>query len=563
MMLTALYNYAQREGLLNDADYEERRIDLVVDLDENGGLQSVVETEKFMPVPRHSHSSTIEAAFAVDNSKYALGIGSAGAKPKDLKRVAACNQSFAALVASAATQFPADVALRALNLFQKSIDERRARVLRDRPADQWTGSENVVFRVAGCFVHESAGARVSWAAMRHVEAGVGRTARCLVTGRLAVPALTHPWIKRIPGTNKGQTALISFNEPAFRSMNLEQSENAPVSRDGAEGYVTALNYLLREDPSTDRRYASGIGLGNENVVLVWTKEKAPELATLLDWFDGRTAESAIETVRAPFSGLEPSESDTTDFYAVTLGGNAARVVVRDWYQTKFGTAKANIQRWFADLRLVGQDRPIAVWQLLGAIDPPGNAPVPPALAAALGRAALFGGRVPIELLRHALLRLRVPPKPQERHLLLQRVALIKLTLIRTFHQEVSVSLDEEKKEVPYLLGRLFAVLERLQGVALGDINATIRDRYFGAASATPAVVFPRLIRLSMHHLSKSGAGWLERVKGQIVGALPAEQFPQILSLEDQGLFAVGYYHQREKFFEKKETTDVDHSEEAA
>jgi len=125
--------------------------------------------------------------------------------------------------------------------------------------------------------------------------------------------------------------LVSFNAASFESMGFEQAQNAPVSREGAEGYVTALNELLSKDPSTDRRYASGIGLGNENVVLVWTKEKAPELSTLLDWFDGRTAESAIETVRAPFSGLEPSESDTTDFYAVTLVGNAARVVVRDWY----------------------------------------------------------------------------------------------------------------------------------------------------------------------------------------------------------------------------------------
>ena len=563
MMLTALYEYAQREGLLEDTDYEPRHIDVVVDLDEKGGLLAVVETDQIMAVPRHKHSVAVEPAFAVDNAKYALGIAGKGARPKDLKRASSDSRSFATLMASVAAQYPADVALRALDLFQRNIDAQRAQVLKDRPADHWTGNENVVFRVAGVFVHESPGARAGWAVRRQAGGGEAGTTRCLVTGCLAVPELTHPWIKRIPGTNKGQTALVSFNKPAFASMNLEQSQNAPVSRKGAEGYVTALNYLLRDDPSTERRYASGIGLGNENVVLVWTKENAPELSTLLDWFDGRAAESAVETVRAPFSGLEPSASDATDFYAVTLGGNAARVVVRDWYQTKFGEVKANIRRWFDDLRLVGQERPVALWQLLAAIDPPGNATVPPALATSLGRAALFGGRVPYEVLRHSLLRLRVPPKPQERHLLLQRIALVKLTLIRTFHQEVSVSLDEEKKEVPYLLGRLFAVLERLQGAALGDVNATIRDRYFGAASSTPAVVFPRLIRLSMHHAAKSGASWLERIKGQIMNALPAEQFPQLLSLEHQGLFAVGYYHQREKFFEKKQAVGTTQAEEAA
>jgi CRISPR-associated protein Csd1 len=117
-----------------------------------------------------------------------------------------------------------------------------------------------------------------------------------------------------------------------------------------------------------------------------------------------------------------------------------------------------------------------------------------------------------------------------------------------------VSLDKNNRMPPYVLGRLFAVLERLQGVALGDINATIRDRYFGAASRNPAMVFPRLIQLSMHHAAKADAGWLEKAKGEVMSLLPSEHFPRVLSLADQGLFAVGYYHQRDALFTKRTST---------
>jgi CRISPR-associated protein Csd1 len=161
-------------------------------------------------------------------------------------------------------------------------------------------------------------------------------------------------------------------------------------------------------------------------------------------------------------------------------------------------------------------------------------------------------------------RLRLPPdKLDERRRLLARCALVKATLSRLPYDggaplEVSVSLDENSTRVPYLLGRLFAVLERLQGAAQGDINATIRDRWFGAASSTPAIVFPRLLRLSVHHAAKADSGgWYEHQKTRIVAALPADGFPPTLSLPDQGLFAVGYYHQRQKFFEKRAEAPAD------
>ena len=118
-----------------------------------------------------------------------------------------------------------------------------------------------------------------------------------------------------------------------------------------------------------------------------------------------------------------------------------------------------------------------------------------------------------------------------------------------------MALDENNNDTPYLLGRLFAVLENLQGRALGDINATIRDRYFGSASATPALVFPRLLRVSMHHAAKVDNRWPEPLKARILDKLPAQRFPAVFDLNEQGLFAIGYYHQREALFRKAPHND--------
>jgi CRISPR-associated protein Csd1 len=259
--------------------------------------------------------------------------------------------------------------------------------------------------------------------------------------------------------------------------------------------------------------------------------------------------------------------------------------------------KENLRAYFEALDIAPSDgAPLPIRRLIKSVESPSGRGLSPELAARLYRAALHGGPFPRELLGAALRRLRLPPdklderrlrggarvgtsvgrrlppdKLDERRLLRARCALIKATLLRlSTHRgtpmEVPVSLDETNAQVPYLLGRLFAALERLQAEAQGDINATIRDRYFGAASSTPALIFPRLLRLSVHHAAKldtpRGDHWVERLKAKIVEALPAQAFPHTLPLEGQGLFAIGYYHQRQRFFEKRkgegdkgETTD--------
>jgi CRISPR-associated protein Csd1 len=364
----------------------------------------------------------------------------------------------------------------------------------------------------------------------------------------------HGSIKRVPGAQTSGASLVSFNAESFLSQGLSQGENAPVCRAAADGYVTALNWLLEGTP--DRRFRYGVPLGADAVTVFWTRDTNDAVDLFVSLF-APSAEQPVALAEAPLKGLAPSDLDVTPFYAVTLSGNAARVVVRDWIESTVADVKRHVARYFEDLRIGRAEiEPVPVWLLVKALDPPGRQGLPPDLGARLFGAALRGGPLPREILSAALRRLRLPPdKLDERRLLRTRCSLIKATLLRLPRSgisamEVPVSLDENVTRVPYLLGRLFAVLERLQAAALGDINATIRDRYFGAASSTPALVFPRLLRLSVHHAAKAeGAGWLERDKGKIIGALPAEPFPRSLALEDQGLFAVGYYHQRERFFE--------------
>ena len=566
MILQALYELSRSRGLVKDPLYEKKPVHGVLEIDAEGRLLALVETQDERGrgldslVPRGpKRSVNVAPGFLVDNSKYVLGLD-APEKQND-ERLARCTEAFRELVARCA-QETQDAGAAAVLRFLESKDTHLPWLLKQRSRDKWNGSETLVFSLAGdeCSrVHERPAVREWWARQNAEEVGSGEDGqRCLVTGRRAPAARLHPSIKRVPQAQSSGASVVSFNADSFTSHGLDQGENAPVSQEAAVGYATALNWLLEGRP--DRRYQYGIPLGEDAVIVFWTHRDTPMAGQLISLFDP-TPKDLERMAESPWRGLEPEDVDTSAFYAMTLSGNAARVVIRDWLTTTAGKAKANVRRYFEDLRIgSGPEVPVPLRELLRAVTAPSGRGLAPDVASRLFRAALLGTPFPDELLGAALRRLRLPPDPAgESRLLRLRCALIKATLLRMTRanpspKELTVSLDENNNQVPYLLGRLFAVLERLQGVALGDINATIRDRYFGAASMTPAYVFPRLVRLSMHHAAKAEktGDWLEGVKSRIVGALPAEPFPPSLSYEQQGLFAIGYYHQREDFFRKRD-----------
>jgi CRISPR-associated protein Csd1 len=564
MMLHALYELAKREKLIEDPDYEKRPVDYFIVIGADGSFHSLIPLQDergkalHKSVPRQPKRSVgIIPGFLIDNAKYVLGISAP--EKSNPERDEKCAAAFAEIVDSLATQTHDDGAL-AIARFLKRRQELLPAIFQSRAREKWTGSEWLTFVLDSNVnqpVFEREAVRSYWARLRANEGDNGEAkVRCLVTGKMAAATRLHNSVKRVPGAQIGGASLVSFNAPAFESHGFSQGANAPVSRLAAEGYVTALNWLL--EGSARRPFQYGVRLGPDAVMVFWSKEHDPLADILVSFFDP-DPEQLRNVLESPFTGINPGASDESAFYALGLSGNAARVVVRDWMENTVGEVKRNVARYFTDLHIGnGPVRVMPMHRLLSSLQTPSGIGLAPELATKLLHAAIRGSPFPRELLAGALRRLRLPPKENDpRYILNARCSLIKATLLRLPRSgltplEVTVSLDEANVSVPYLLGRLFAVLEKLQEAALPGVNATIRDRYFGAAMAHPSAVFPRLLTLSNHHSSKAeNSGWLEQLKGRVIGALPAKKFPQVLSMEDQGLFAIGYYHQREHFFAKR------------
>jgi CRISPR-associated protein Csd1 len=398
----------------------------------------------------------------------------------------------------------------------------------------------------------------------------GEPVTCLITGQSDTPELTHAPIKGVLGTNTAGANIISFNLGAFKSHGKDQGANAPVGKRAAFAYTTALNHLLA------RNSRQRLMLGDATTVF-WA-ERAHVLEDMLAAWLGEPPkddpDQNTEALKALYeaprsSAFAINEQDNTRFYVLGLAPNAARISVRHWWNGTAGELAFHIRQHFDDLRIV-YDRPgeaphLSVFRLLVSTASLGKAEnIRPNLAAAVVRSILEGTAYPRELLGAAVQRIRA----ERGAVTYPRAALIKAWLAREARlqapqpttPEVNVSLDPNNPNAAYRLGRLFAVLERAQEAASPGLNATIRDRYFGAASATPVTVFPRLLKLNTHHLSKldnrGQAVNLEKQIGQIIDGV--DDFPALLSLPDQGRFSIGYYHQRQAFFARRDNnTDGD------
>ncbi|MDX1487980.1 MAG: type I-C CRISPR-associated protein Cas8c/Csd1, partial [Acidiferrobacterales bacterium] len=439
---------------------------------------------------------------------------------------------------------------------------------------------NFVFRIDGKpeYLHENPVAREVW--VRNLEAGEGMVGQCLVTGDTAALASGHPRIKEVNGAQSSGAYLISFNISAFESYGKSANENAAISKAAAFSYTTALNYLLRRDAHNHQRLQMG-----DATVVFWARapdaehaEAAEDFFALLNDPPSDDQEAArLKTVLdgvaegRPLASLDPELDGNTEFFVLGLAPNAARLSIRFWCANDL----EHLVRHYADHRrdLALEPSPWkgvapAMWRLLYATAPSrdGKAKaedIPPQLAGEMTRAILTGSRYPRSLLTNVIMRLR-----NDGDISGVRVALCKAVLAREVRlaahatsstQEVPVSLDPHSTHPGYLLGRLFAELENAQRGALGDqVNATIRDRYYGAASATPASVFPMLLRNVQHHLSnmrkKDKGGLAHKVEneiGTIINGL-GDRFPKSLRIEEQGRFAIGYYHQSQARFAKKD-----------
>ena len=390
---------------------------------------------------------------------------------------------------------------------------------------------------------------------------------CLISGRVDQLARLHPDIKGLGSGKSSSMPFVSFNKDAFKSYGKDQGDNAPIGVHASFAYATALNRLLR---SADHR----LRLGNVTVVF-WSQKPSileDHFADLFDTDTTRVTESedtdAIRKVlTAPKSGILPEEELELPFYVLGLSPNAARISVRFWYEGSVGKTLENIRRYFDELWIVKRfdnesDFPTLGRLLLSTALEYKWDNVPPNLTGAFFLAALNGTRYPETLLSSVIRRIRA--EASKTTITYERAALLKALLVRNHKKEITMSLDTTRNDPAYLLGRLFAVLEHLQSRAQGNLNASIRERYYGSASSTPIAVFPTLLKLSTHHLAKLDnpglKNWYESLIQEILK--PLQEWPTHLPLAEQAMFALGYYHQRADLYTAKndKTTEGENHE---
>jgi CRISPR-associated protein Csd1 len=423
---------------------------------------------------------------------------------------------------------------------------------------------NVVFALDGerGFLHERDAAR------RILDAratGDGAQGICLVSGAEAPLRRLHPVIKGVDGSQSSGAMLVSFNLDAFESYGQEQGNNAPTSEAAAFRYGAALNRLLDRSASRNRIrigdatvafWADASGAVDETAATAaedfFAQLVAPDSGPAAEDDAGEAAKlrGALEQVAAgrPVAELGLGLMAGTRFHVLGLAPNAARLSVRFWLDDRFEAFAARLARHHADLAIAPSPwgtRPPAIQRLLvkttALLEKFDN--IPPLLAGEMMRAVLGGTPYPRTLLTAAVTRLRAGDDPGRGW----HAAVIKAVINRSRKEAVPVALDPDNPNEAYQLGRLFAVLESAQYAALGRVNATIGDRYYGAASATPARVFGALLRGLRTHVSdarkRGRGGWIDTQVGEIMAKLPPD-LKRTLRLEDQGRFAIGYYHQR-------------------
>ena len=526
--------------------------------DEQPRGKKTVLVPQMLPVPEPvKRSSGVAANFLCDNSAYLLGIDAKG-KPE---RTAQCFAAAKALHLELLREVPGEAAAAVRHFFETWQPAQAAAhpALAECIDDVLKGG-NLIFLCADHFVQDDPDVQKAWQQYRD-RTGNEPPIRCLVTGQQAPLARLHPSIKGVAGARSSGASLVSFNADAFCSYGHEQGANAPVGTYAAFAYTQALNSLL-----ADRDHVQYIG---DTTVVCWAQGGDPVYQDAgMDalFFDDFWTESDLRSAIEKLAQGCPAEwhnvllEPGTHFYVLGLAPNAARLSVRFFWQDSFAALARNVQQHYEDLNITGPagDRhfpPSLYWFTRETVNLKSRTPtVTPRLTGDVLSAVLNGTPYPATLLNDVTLRIRA-----EQTVTRGRAAILKAYYLRKPNpfcpkEVLTVQLNEESSYMPYVLGRLFAVLEAVQTAASPNINSTIKDRYFNSACATPAVVFPTLIKLAQKHLQKLSEGqriYYDRQITELAGRLD-QPFPARLNLPEQGAFEIGYYHQVQKHFTKKQ-----------
>lgn len=550
-------------------------------LDEQGNLIDILslktanakgkEVATVRKVPEQvTRSSGVKANFLCDGPGYLLGLNTKtdddAKKEANEKRAKQCFDAAAALHLQLLDGVDS-VAAKAVFTFFTNWNPNTEHPILAEHEDLLKEAGSFLFRINGTFAQEDPGIQAAWENYRSQDTQDGVVMQCAVTGQKATVARLHTLIKGVRGAQSSGAALVSFNASAFTSYGQEQSYNAPVSEQAMFAYTTALNYLLSSAEHTR--------ILGDTTIVAWSANGEPQY-TNVGWYclggdtkaavDDKMLQSMFEALShgRPYAFEDVTIDPDEPFYILGLAPNAARLSVRFFWKNTFGHFMKNVQAHYKRLEIVkpAQDEReyLSVGSLLyeTANKKSNDKSAPPVLVGGLMRAILNDTLYPAALRSAVMLRIRAERKVSRGQAALLKAILLKNPAPIEGKEICTVALNQESTYTPYVLGRLFSVLEAIQSAANKGVNTTIKDRFFNSAAATPAIIFPRLTQLAQAHLRRLNSVaqkiWYEQQLVALHEKLP-EVLPARLSLAEQESFFIGYYHQTQKRFEKKEKAD--------
>ncbi len=534
-------------------------------IEEERGKKKVIRPQNLLVPEMVTRSSGVSANFLCDNAKYFLGISQENDE-KNKKRAEECFLAAKDKHLSLLNNAEGEMA-KAICLFFQNWKPEKAMEYPEI-SENWediTDGGNLIFGMGIHYAQDDMQIKRIW---DNRKMKISQEARgiCLVTGEQEEISRIHRGIKGVPGAQSSGAALVSFNAPSFESYGKEQSYNAPVGKYAEFAYTTALNYLL-----SDRKYSLQIG---DTMVVFWAESgKTDYQEAFLECMEPPVDNQ--EELKGLFERIQEGKpiiikgnelNPEQRFFILGLAPNAARLSVRFFYENSFGKILTNISEHYKRMEIIKpkweENQYLGVQEMLFETVNKKSTDKKPIsnMATMTLRAILSGDRYPARLYSDTLIRIRA--EQDEKKLSWKRMSIIKTYLIHNYkwkEGENYMGLNEESNDIAYVLGRLFSVLESIQADANPGIQATIRDRYFNSACGTPASVFPVLIKLKNSHMKKIGREkegtkkYYEKLFADIMWKINEQEgFPKRLSLEEQGKFALGYYHQIQKKYEKRE-----------
>ncbi len=581
MILQALVKYYEQLELLEKVPargWSMANVSFALSLDADGDLINViplmVEEERSgkktlvphsMYVPEQiKKSSGIASNFLCENASYLLGIDKKGKPERAIQCFEACRELHEKILADSEDE----AAQAVIHYFRNwnpgaAMDHEQLQEY----LEEIITKANLVFMYKGELIHTREEIRELWRRYQ-TKQEEGEIMPCPVAGERLPAARLHPVVKGIRGAQSSGASLVSYNAPAYESYGKTQSYNASVSKRAAFAYTSALNYMINESP-----YRKQLG---DTTIVYWAEggeECYQDIMSAVCFEEGSedlTEEDLDSIIEHLLNGetidrngipLKPDKH----FYIMGIDPNAARLSIRFFVQDNFGSILNNIEQHYKRLEIVKPEylkwKRIPMWKLLReTVNPKSKDKVAtPIMSGAVLRAVLTNTAYPAALINNIMIRIRA-----EKDISPEKAAIIKAYWLMHGKDEnkevLNVSVNEASKSVPYTLGRLFAVLETVQEKANPGINTTIKDRYYISASSTPAVIFPLLNRLAISHLKKIGRDkpglriYYEQMITELMGKIEMsdQPIPKRLGLEEQGIFNIGYYHQTQERYKKKE-----------